>query len=224
MPPDATATDETSSPSAFSEPAVILTCSQPEEFLVLAQPPYDAVTAIPFTVGYLVESSEPLEDYVDVLELQILEAATAGALQCNTGGPLFGGIGSGTGIDVLPLAITTQETGEPCEPEISECIVLETSFEVLVADDVDSDVSAFLGYVLIKEEMDGGEFVRQNPTMDRVEYLSPLPLLPPLGEDGLNDQPIQPGGRAAADQINVSPWTLGAVITMCKSPRAIDCV
>jgi len=225
-PPGESATDGRSlspsrSPSAFSQQAVILTCSQPEEFLILAQPPYDAVTAIPFKVGYVVESSEPLEDYVNLLELQIFEAAAAGALQCNTGGPLFGGIGSGTGIDVLPLEITTVETGASCVPEISECIVLETSFEVLVADDMDPAVPAFLGYVLLKEEMDGGEFVRQNPLLDRVEYLSPLPLLAPFGEDGLNDQPVQPGGNAVADQMNVSSWTLGAVITMCKSRRDI---
>jgi len=215
--PTTTASDSPTQRPVVEQGAVILTCSQPDEVLARAQPPFDAVTAIPFKVGYLVESSDALPEYVDLLNIQIIEAFAAGALQCNTGGPLFGSVGSGTGIDTLSLPIITLETGASCQPEISECTVLESSGELLVAQDVDPEVAAFLGYVLLREEMDGGQFVRDNTLLDRVEYLSPLPLLPPLGEDGL-DGPLDPNnGLSAAGTINVSPWTLGAVVTMCKS-------
>lgn len=182
----------------------------------LAKPPYGVVTAIPFKVGYLVESSNPLEAYVGLLERNILEAAAAGALQCNMGGPLFGRTRSATSLNVISQSVTTVKTGEPCQPQISECTFLETSFDMLVADNVDPDVSAFLGYVLMRAEMEEGDLVRNIPMMDRIVYQSPLPLLPPLGDDGLSDQSIQ-AGEESIDQINVSPWTLGAVVTMGKS-------
>jgi len=184
--------------------------------LVLAQPPFAAVTSIPFKVGYLVESSAPLDEYVDQLEVQIIEAAVAGALQCNTGGPIFGINGTGIAVPQTTIPIITLDTGALCTPEISECTVLETAFEVLVADDLDSEVAAFLGYIFLREEMDGGSFVSENPTLDRVEYLSPLPLLPPLSEGGVNEIPIQ-DDLSSNDPISVSNWTLGAVIAMCKS-------
>lgn len=145
-----------------------------------------------------------------------MEAAIAGALQCNTGGPIFGVNGTGIAVPQTAIPIITLETGALCTPEISECTVLETAFEVLVADDLDSEVAAFLGYVFLREEMDGGSFVSENPTLDRVEYLSPLPLLPPLSEDGVNEIPLQ-DDLPANDPISVSNWTLGAVIAMCKS-------
>ena len=195
-------------------------CSKSDDHLALAQPPFDAITAIPFKIGYVVESSNPLEEYIGSMELNLLEAAAAGALQCNKGGPLFGQNCSGTCLDVSSQSIKTVKTGLLCEAEVSECTVFETSFDILVAENVDPEVSAFLGYVLLREEMDGGDFILDIPLMDRIEYLSPLPLLPLPGEDGLEDQPLE-ADELSSDQVSVSPWTLGTVVTMCKSLRRL---
>ena len=217
--PPASSTVDTPSISPSSSPnidlPVILMCSKPEEFLVLAQPPFDSITAIPFKIIYMVESSNPFEEYVSPMELNILEAAAAGALQCNTGGPLFGQNCSGTCLNVSSQSITTVKTGQLCEPEVSECTVFETTLDILVDENVDPEVSAFLGYVLLRETMDGGDFILDIPQIDRVEYLSPLPLLPLPGEDGIEDQPLENDGESS-DQVSVSPWTLGTVVTMCK--------
>ena len=112
------------------------------------------------------------------------------------------------------------KTGQLCEPEVSECTVFETAFDILVDENVDPEVSAFLGYVLLRETMDGGDFILDIPQIDRVQYLSPLPLLPLPGEDGIQDQPLEADGESS-DQVSVSPWTLGTVVTMCEYSQCL---
>lgn len=176
------------------------------------------VTSISLKVGYLIESSAPLEEYLDVLEFQILRAALAGALQCSKRGPFVGDIGEATTVQPqLATSIVTVKTGAPCTAEISECTILETNLDIRVAEGLDPEVGAFLGYVFLRQEMDGGTFVNENPILDRVEYLSPLPLLPPPSESDVDDGPLQLGLTANDGPITVSPWTLGAVLTICKS-------
>ena len=119
----------------------------------------------------MVETFAFLDDYEEDLQNKILASAVIGALECNTGGPLFGPGGS-----VPTINMVTTLTGEAC-PLVSEnavCIVYETSFEIIVEVSFDPAVATLLAYTFIKEEMSSGAFIAAIPLLDRVEYLRPI--------------------------------------------------
>jgi hypothetical protein len=181
----------------------------------VAEPPFSATTSINFKVGYLIESVVNLTEYISALERQILVTALAGALQCETGGTFFtnltrNSIGRSNG--ELDITMNTTRSEETCEATISMCNIFETEFQVVINKTMDPDVAGFLGYVLLKGEMDDGTFVEAIPNIDRCQYLKPLPLLPPLV---VNDNRTQ-GGIESTERLSVSPWSLAAVSVMCK--------
>ena len=186
----------------------------------MANPPFDGMTTIPFTVVYEIESLALKEKYIDALEREILATAVTGALQCNTSGPIFDSSGpfyvprANGSRAIVPM--NTTATGDGCKALISACRVFETIFQIVVNEDLNPDVAAFLGYVSLQEEMDRGAFVAAVPILDRCKYLRPLPLLPPV--DNNDDNGLAPEPELSPkDRVSVSPWTLGAVSTMCKS-------
>jgi len=187
---------------------VVFTCTN--NGIALVEPPYEVFSVINFKVGYIVESDAVLDVFLSELEAKILETAVTGALQCNSGGPLFE-----PGGDALSVPMSTTLTGEACTPKITNCTVMETEFQIVVNEDLDPEVAAFLGYVLLQEEMDGGIFVIEIPILDRVEYVSPLPLLPPVTTPE-DDDVTDPALGASDGSVSVSPWTIGAVLAMCK--------
>ena len=201
-------------PAIFQED-IIFRCSNGG--IELAEPPIVAATIVDFQVGYLVESNTTLENYKEELEKQILASALAGALQCGRGGSLFESSDSDS-IAAL-VSMNTNTTESLCFPQVSllnDCTVLETTFSVILAEDTDPEVASFLGYVALQEDMDGSIFVQALSGVDRVEYLSPLPLLPPLTTtDGNQTGEVSPSEGA----ISVTPWTVGAVVAMCKYDR-----
>lgn len=196
-------------PALFQE-KVVFTCS-PEGIIDLAQPPFETVTAIAFKVGYQVNSLAPQAAYIEDLEREILATAVTGALQCGNVGQAFS---EGTNGSRPNVPMNTTGTGDSCEGLVSVCTILETEFQVLVNEDLDPEVAAFLGYVLLRDEMDSGAFVEAIPIIDSFKYLSPLPLLPPIADADPDTMP----GTEATERVSVSPWTLGAVTAMCKSP------
>lgn len=219
--PKAPSSAPNNKPTPTSIQNVVFTCG-PEGFAVLAHPPVNVVSSIPIIIGYSIESSFPLAEYIDDLERQILSTAVAGALQCNIGGPLFGNPGSSrAGITSISgsspkVPMNTTEIGEMCNSTVSPCLVLETQFQFAVNETVDPKVAAFLAYLLLREEMDSGSFAIAIPSIKRCQYDSPLPLLPPVTSDDSvipNFTPIQ----GAPQQVSVSPWTVGTVSAMCKS-------
>jgi hypothetical protein len=180
----------------------------------VATPPFDAATILLFKVGYLVESFLPLGDYSSDLEKAILGSALAGALQCAQGNrnPLFGPDGNPS-----PVPMNTSITDGLCFPEslLNDCLVLETTFRVVIAEDVDPEVARFLGYVQLQEDMaDQTVFLDAFPELDRIEYVSPLPLLPPFSTP--QDDGQSPDLQASNSTLSVTPWTVGAVLAMCK--------
>lgn len=197
---------------------MVFACS-PAGIVDFAQSPILATTTIPFKVGYAIESLAPQAEYINAVEDLILVTAVAGALQCNTGGPLFDSIGlatSGRTNESRSIVPIHTVSGESCVALISKCSDLETTFQVVVNEVVDPEVAAFLGYVLLRQEMDSGAFVEIIPIIDRIEYLRPLPLLPPIVvDDDRGAEPVQ--GVEPKKRISVSPWSLGAVSTICKS-------
>lgn len=138
-----------------------------------------------------------------------METAVQGALQCGEGGPLFGP--GGTRPQILMF---TSMTGDECVSEVenSVCVVLETKFQILVKKNLNPDLGAFLGYMDLQTAMDNGTFVEAIPELDRIEYLKPLPLLPPITGPSPAPSPI----AGEASQVSVSSWTIGAVVAMCK--------
>jgi hypothetical protein len=156
-----------------------------------------------------------LNDYEDDLQDKILASAVIGALQCNTGGPLFGLGGS-----VPTINMVTMLTGEACPPDlgsvlvpdIAYCKVFETSFQIIVEEVFDPAVAALLAYTFIREEMSSGAFVEAIPLLDSVEYLRPvLPEVLPI------ETPEIPNIDLAAQGSTVSNWTVGAaLVAMCK--------
>lgn len=187
-------------------------------------PPFESSTVLDFRVGYLVESILPLEEYKEDLEMAILGSALAGALQCIPGSPLFlpGGNMSSTSLSrggtASPVRINTTLTGDLCFPEVdflNECVVLETYYRVIVAEEIDSEVARFLGYVEMQQDMDSDLLLELfAPDLDRIRYVSPLPLLPPLTNPQEPQTP--PALRSDDSSLSVTPWTVAAVLGMCE--------
>lgn len=150
-------------------------------------------------MGYLVESLLSTTEYLSDVNDQILEASVINALQCGPDGPLFGP--NGDGVPSIPMVTTY--SGQECQPEVSLCTTMETDFSFAVDETMNSDLAAFLAYVSLQDGMDGGRFTMEIDGVDRMEYLSPLPLIPPF----------PPNGQLAAegDDVGVSPFTMGAV-------------
>jgi hypothetical protein len=178
----------------------------------LIQPPFGVATSIDIQVVYVVEALAFLDDFRDDLQDKILASAVIGALQCNTGGPLFG-----PGGDVPPVSVFTRFTGEACTPVLADtfCTVFETTFQIIVEEDLNPDVAAILAYAFIREEMDSGAIALDVVILDRVEYLRPvLPDLPPITAP--DEIPLVDLEANPEESITVSPWTIGAVMAMCK--------
>lgn len=216
------------------EPVFVCT----DDGVQVVDPPSGSVTTIKMNVGYLAESTASLDVYRDDLEYMILRTAIIGALQCATGGPVFGGGTAGTQY-TANVPIQTEPTDEQCDTEFpgTTCTVYETKFQFLIEKSLDPEPAAFLGYVYLQEEMnESGAFHYAVPVIDRIEYLRPLPLLPPIiiggvgggqldpssGQTGLVPSSGQTGTIGEDASLNVSPWTLGAALAICKCFREIS--
>lgn len=188
---------------------VVFTCT--DNGVDTVEPPFQVATVIDIQVVYVVETLAFFNEFQEDLEDQIVAAAVIGALQCDAGGPLFGPGGTAP-----PVLTFTALTGEACTPTLDNtiCTVFATEFQIVVEEDLDPDVAAILAYAMVREEMNSGAMVAAVPVVDRIEYLRPiLPDLPPI------EAPEVPGGGLDAEpqgSITVSPWTIGAVMAMCK--------
>jgi hypothetical protein len=161
-------------------------------------------------LSYQVESLAPLAEYVEALEKKILFTSLAGALQCSTYTLLTA---SNETLGVVDF--NTTSLGALCDAPAISCTLFSTQFNVTVDEELEPDVAAFLGYVLVKEKMDSGEFIADIPLIDKIVYAGPLPLLPPVvNDDEINQEPVQ--DVQASGRVSVSPWALGAVSAACK--------
>jgi hypothetical protein len=180
----------------------------------VATPPFEAATILNFRVGYLVESSISLEDYREDLEQAVLGSALAGALQCLPGSSIFLQGGNTT---LVPM--NTSLSDGLCFPEVdilNDCLVLETTFSVVLAREVDPEVARFRGYVEMQQDMDEGLFLENfSPEIDRIQYVSPLVLLPPLTNP---EDPSEPTATidVSNDFLSVRPFTVSLVLFACK--------
>jgi hypothetical protein len=166
----------------------------------------------------VVETSAFLGDFQDALEAQILKSAVIGALQCTSGNDVFGSK------ERVSVPMSTGLIGNDCVANESFCTVMETEF-VIIAGDVNPETrgtAAFLAYIKLQDDMDGGVFVDEIPVLDRVKYRSPLPLLPPPITSP-DDIPVlqeiedsSSSGKSTTESLGLSPWTYGAVMAMCK--------
>lgn len=142
--------------------------------------------------------------------------AVSGALQCNKGTALL----EQGAINLVDIA-TTHSNGtcasniEADVPAGISCYHMITSFDVAVAEDLDPTVAAFLGYIFLRDELDGGLVENEIPQIVRGQYLGPLPTLPTnVEEDDDSVSNIPP--VSAESRLTVSAWTVGAVVAMCK--------
>jgi hypothetical protein len=171
------------------------------------------VTAIEIEVVYTVEATGLLNTYRTNLEDKITSLAVAGSLQCLVNDPLYG-ISALTRSD--SLKVRTFNTGEDCTPQLNNtiCSVLQTNIEFRINQSVDASVAAFLAYIEIQENMADSAFVNDIPNLSLIKYNRPLPLLPPIESN--ESGPKQAVIDAGSTTISSSPWTLGAVVAMCK--------
>jgi hypothetical protein len=168
-------------------------------------------TQLKFKLGYSVESSFNDSEYIDNMEEQILITAVAGALQCDNVGYFF----NDTILELMErsnkmgVVMNTTRMSETCRlSSIPSCQVFETEFQVFVNQRLDAEAVEFLGYMLVRDKMNDGTFAEIVPYVDRCEYLRPLPLLPPVGdEDGSNEQISQD----ESERLSVSPWSLATL-------------
>jgi hypothetical protein len=184
--------------------------------ITIAKPPTNSITTLRFQVGYAIESTANQTEYIERVERQIMITALAGALQCETGGVFFANLtagATGRSKEILGIPFNTTSNNDTCEASISTCTVFETQFHVAVNKILDPEIAAFLGYVMLKENMDDGTFVQNIPTIDRCEYLKPLPLLPPMTQSNNTSKEE----NQSTERLSVSPWSLTAVSAMCKS-------
>jgi len=226
--PTAEGTPDASTPTALV-PSVVILSAQPspvvfqkdiifqctENGIDESLPPQEAATVLEFTVGYEVET-EPdvdLESVESEIEKVILGSALSGALECVQGSSLFSPF---DGQDT-PVPMNTTISDDLCFPTenvLNDCVVLVTSFQVVVAEDMDPEAGRFLGYVRLQQDMDEGAFQDAIPLVERFEYSSPLPLLPPFTDPEQPNDPAPVQARGAT--LSVTPWTVGAVVAVCK--------
>lgn len=157
---------------------------------------------------------------IPAVEILILGQAATGSLKCdqaqdskNKTAADFFPLLEENGTSIVPMS--TVRPGDSCQPEFENtvCTALETVFRIVIDEAVDPALAAFLGYVRLQEEMDGGSFLPPIQGLRRVKYLSPLPLLPPIVDDTTASPTLSPS--AAQSNLSISPWTLGAVIATC---------
>jgi hypothetical protein len=169
-----------------------------------------------FEFEYLVEALEPFESYKSSLESILFLTAVSGALQCSKGTTLLerGALDS--------VEISTVLANEDCAskedatvPVDVFCYRARTAFEVAVAEDLDSDVAVFLGYIFLRDELDGGILENDVPGIVRGQYLGPLPTLPTNVEED-DDSFDKDPPLSTESRLSVSAWTVGAVVAMCK--------
>jgi hypothetical protein len=192
-------------------------------------PPYSAISVLSFEFEYLVESMEPLESYQANLESILFLTAVSGALQCSKGTTLLArGALDSVEISTILSNGTCASNGDAAIPDDSVlCYHLTTSFDVAVAEDLDSDVAAFLGYIFLRDELDGGILENEVTDIVRGQYLGPLPTLPTNVEEDDDSFDKEPP-LSAESRLSVSAWTVGAVVAMCefhlclKSPSRTD--
>ena len=192
-------------------PPVIFTCTETGVAVAEASA-VNVSTAVSFRVTYVIETTVKPFRYLERVNELIVETAAVGALQCVLGGSTFS-VNSTESPEITVMSVMTTQN---CTPETagSECVVWETSFEIAVDQDVEPTVASFLGYMFLEEEMNSGAFVDRIPILDRVKYLRPSPLLPPItGGDGPTEAPEL--GVEDDGELSVNRWTLGAVLAMC---------
>jgi len=102
------------------------------------------------------------------------------------------------------LALVVLATCEPALNGTNECFVLQTTFIILVEGPVDTDVATYESYSAIKKAMDDGGYTQVVPTVVSLEFLSPLPLIPPG-----NTSPSEQVDSDLQRTVDVSPWTIG---------------
>jgi hypothetical protein len=179
-------------------------------------PPYSAISVLSFEFEYLVEALEPFESYKASLESILFVTAVSGALQCSKGTTLLerGALDS--------VEISTILANEDCAsnedatvPVGVYCYRARTAFEVAVAEDLDSAVAVFLGYIFLRDELDGGILENDVPGIVRGQYLGPLPTLPTNVEEDDDSFDKEPP-LSTESRLSVSAWTVGAVVAMCK--------
>ena len=173
-------------------------------------------TKLTFTLEYSVESSFNESEYLEDLEKQILVTAVAGALQCQSSGAFLTD-------DILEMTERSNQVGvimnttsidESCPSKpISPCIIFKTEFQAIVNGIFDAEASQVLGYLLIRDKMDDGTFVKVIPNVDRCQYLKPLPLLPPVGKGDNSNEQID---QEETDRLSVSPWSLATLSLLCE--------
>jgi hypothetical protein len=201
---------ESSAPTCnCTKVATVFTCTNAGVDLV--EPPFNVSTVLDFNVSYAVETRSKLADFESQLMNLILQTAVIGALQCISGGPLFS-----PGVNPIRIPMSTVVSSQTCVPVFNgtTCTVYQTSFQVFIDSAVDADVSTALGYMFLQDQMNHGAFVQAIPLLQRVKYVGPNLNLPVNNGTAPTSAPLAPSSANAT--VAVSPWTLGAVITMCK--------
>lgn len=174
--------------------------------MALATKPFEQVTAISFEVVYLVETLSFFDQYQVDLEAFILADAVQGALNC----------GPGVFAETSTPPVVPMESvllAESCTAQISQCTVLQTTFAIVVEESVSPEATAFLGYVRLSNEMP--TYAARLPDVDRVEYLRPLLFPPVVDNDPETTLPPAAGVVGVDNNVNVSPYTIGAVLAVC---------
>lgn len=135
-------------------------------------------------------------------------------MQCSLGGPIFG-IPGASDLYELNVTVVTFINGERCIPQVntSRCQVLETDTRLFITgEDLDTEVATFLALKMLQEQMGDSSFIAGIPEIENIEYLRPLSALPPIIDD--DDDTNTVGTENGT--ISANPWTLGAVVVMCK--------
>lgn len=105
------------------------------------------------------------------------------------------------------LAISTAT----CDPTVdfeNECFVMQTTFIIGVEGPVNTDVAEYEVYKAIQENMANGTYTETVPEVVFLEFLSPLPLIPP--PSGSSNNPVDANdGDLQQRDVDVSPWTIG---------------
>lgn len=117
---------------------------------------------------------------------------------------------------LLPLFLLITETFVPtgsCNSSIVDagCYIMEADILYILNGNTNADLAAYKAYLALNDEM--SSFDEGLPHVARVEYLAPLPILPPNPRE---DQP-NPGDAfltSGKSSISFNRWTVGAAVAM----------
>ncbi|CAB9521706.1 expressed unknown protein [Seminavis robusta] len=183
-------------------------------------PPHGDTTVVRIEIEYIVEGFvESTEEFEDDLDGLIFITSVMAALAANDTGALEQ-LASNRRLEAVPTLmdghrnlLSNSYFLRPCNATTIQenCFIMGADVVFILNGERNADFDAYLAYLALNSEM--SSFDDDVPNVTRVEYLSPLPILPPVSledQESSTDNLLTPGGNS----LSVNPIAVGATVGM----------